>query len=494
MTARAGPALARARSTLSKLPGPLWLAALALLLYVVYGRGYAHYDAVYGLIWGRDIADGGAPPDMSAPHSPTPHPLVHLVSLALAPFDQLTALTALEWLSLLSFAALGWTAFLLGSRAASPLVGVLFAAILLTRPVLLRQALMASIDIPFLALVLGAAAIELRRSRAGLPVLVLLGLAGLLRPEAWLLAGLYWLWLLPGLDARRRVMLAAVVAAAPLIWALSDYLLAGDALHSLTNTSDQATRIGRPQGPITAIEKAPRYLNAILHPAVLAGAAAGLALAVARFRRELAVPLALLAAGGATWLAQGLADLPLLDRYLFVPGLMLALLCAWACLGWQDEQPGRLRSLWIAGALLLGLGLTAQLVRDRSDLATLSGESSFLSRADEDLDALMRDPDVAALDRSCRRIQLDYFRSRPLYAYLSDRRPETLLSGRAARASDGLLIGAGRDNRREIPYYRGRSQRPPASFHEVARNRSWVAYANCRDVPLTEAEGGYVGS
>ncbi len=44
----------------------------------------------------------------------------------------------------------------------------------------------AYVDIPFLVLVLAALLVETRRPRAGGPVLGLLALAGLLRPEAWL--------------------------------------------------------------------------------------------------------------------------------------------------------------------------------------------------------------------------------------------------------------------------------------------------------------------
>ena len=41
--------------------------------------------------------------------------------------------------------------------------------------------------------------------RAGWPVLALLGLAGLLRPEAWLFAGVYWLYLWPARSPRERL-------------------------------------------------------------------------------------------------------------------------------------------------------------------------------------------------------------------------------------------------------------------------------------------------
>ena len=66
----------------------------------------------------------------------------------------------------------------------------------------------AYLDIPYVAFVLGALLVESRRPRAGAPVLALLALAGLLRPEAWVFSGLYWLYLL-GLLPKR------LLAAAP---------------------------------------------------------------------------------------------------------------------------------------------------------------------------------------------------------------------------------------------------------------------------------------
>ena len=45
--------------------------------------------------------------------------------------------------------------------------------------------------------VIWALLLEIRQPRRGWPVLAMLSLAGLLRPEAWVLAGLYWLYLFP---------------------------------------------------------------------------------------------------------------------------------------------------------------------------------------------------------------------------------------------------------------------------------------------------------
>ena len=114
---------------------------------------------------------------------------------------------------------------------------------------ILSYGVRAYVDIPYLLLVLGALLVESRRRRAGAPVLVLLALAGLLRPEAWAFSGLYWLYLLPGRDAPAGLArLTLLAAAAPLVWLLSDLAITGDPLWSLTNTRHTAETLDRVTG------------------------------------------------------------------------------------------------------------------------------------------------------------------------------------------------------------------------------------------------------
>ena len=78
--------------------------------------------------------------------------------------------------------------------------------------------------------------------------MALLAAAGLLRPEAWVLAGLYWLWCLPGSALRARAGLLALAAAAPLLWCLVDLAVTGDPLFSLTNTQALSDSLDRERG------------------------------------------------------------------------------------------------------------------------------------------------------------------------------------------------------------------------------------------------------
>ena len=94
-----------------------------------------------------------------------------------------------------SLGLIGFFVYRLGAIWFDRWIGAVAAAIVLTRAPFLSNGLRAYIDLPYIALCLGALLVEAKRPRAGWPVLALLALAGLLRPEAWLFAGVYWLWL-----------------------------------------------------------------------------------------------------------------------------------------------------------------------------------------------------------------------------------------------------------------------------------------------------------
>ena len=160
---------------------------------------------------------------------------------------------ALSWLSL---AALGVLGFLLGRRLYGVWVGAAVAVVLLTRRLLVGETHQAVLDLPFLALVVGALLAEVGRPRERTLVPVLLCLAGLLRPEGWLL-GLAWLlYAAPG-HPRAQVLRwgALVVVAAPLVWALWDLVVTGDPLWSLHGTQDLAEELERPRAIGTALSR-----------------------------------------------------------------------------------------------------------------------------------------------------------------------------------------------------------------------------------------------
>ena len=153
---------------------------------------YPNYDAYYHLVWGRELLDG-VRPSFEAYQAPTQHPLYLALCAALTPIGQ-DADRALVLLCVLSLVALAWAVFRVGDAVFGLWPGLAAAAFTASSFAFLLYAARAYVDVPFLALVLWAAALEARRPRRGRSVMALLAVAGLLRPEAWVLAGAYWLW------------------------------------------------------------------------------------------------------------------------------------------------------------------------------------------------------------------------------------------------------------------------------------------------------------
>ena len=180
--------------------------------------------------------------------------------------------------------------------------------------------------------------------------MALLAAAGLLRPEAWVLAGLYWLWCLPGRSTRERAGLLALAAAAPLLWCLVDLAVTGDPLFSLTNTQALSDSLDRKRGLANVPATFVTFLADLARPPVALAGVIGLGLALRRFGpRPLVVPLAMLGAGVLTFLAIGVAGLSLIPRYLTVPAVALCVLAGYAVMGFTTLDR-RARSASAGGA------------------------------------------------------------------------------------------------------------------------------------------------
>src|SRR3954453_8181312 len=235
-----------------------WLAATVSggAVFAWFGHAFLNYDTFYALVWGSDLAHGRTP-DYSVAVAPTPHPLAELIGIALAPFGS-GAEDLILALGLLALGMLAVGLFRLGQEIFGVWAGLLAAAIIITRVPILNFGIRGYVDLPTAAFVVWATVLEVRRPRRGIPVFILLGLAGLLRPEPWLYAALYFVYL--GFPWRLRPW----APAAPLIWLGSDLLITGNPLHSLTGTHDLAAQLNRKTGITALPEVAPRRLGEIL--------------------------------------------------------------------------------------------------------------------------------------------------------------------------------------------------------------------------------------
>src|SRR6476661_692714 len=197
---------------MQRLRPPAAIVAGALALWLVL-PSYLNYDTAWSLVWGGQVADGGAP-RLDALSAPTPHPLGTLLGVLLAPLGA-AAGDAATLLVLGSLGAVVWLAFALGREwFGASAAGWIAAALALTSVPLLTPAARAYLDVPYLALVMGALLVETRRRHAATPVLALLAVAGLWRPEAWLFSAAYWAWTARGRPRAEAAQLGAFAIAA----------------------------------------------------------------------------------------------------------------------------------------------------------------------------------------------------------------------------------------------------------------------------------------
>jgi hypothetical protein len=281
------------------------------------------------------------------------------------------------------------------------------------------------------------------------------------------------------------VLLAALVAVAPVVWALVDVAVTGDPLFSLNATSSLAEALGRERGIGNVPSAFVSYLTDVARPPVALAGAAGVVLAVRRFGlRAMAVPLALLAAGMLTFVATGVAGLSILPRYLTVPAVALCVMAGYAVGGFETLPAGVWRERWRTGAYVaLALGVAFVGLRVGS-FNKLRGELRFNDRTHGQLEALLRDPDVRA-GIAAQGLRFPTYRAVPDARWILDA-PAGRIGTRAVdrrsfcRGIDVYVRGTHKELTRfgqadGVPRTTNRSPRGRV----VARSGPFVAYRSC---------------
>jgi hypothetical protein len=336
----------------------LYLAApavgLAALAYAALPDAHPGYDATYAAVRGHELLEGTS---LDYEYGATPHPGQIALALIAAPFGAPAAAEALLVLAFLAYAVSVIAVYVIASDLASRAVGSAAAVSTGLSLSLLIRAAEAYQDVYATGLALVALAIFMRRQELALP-LALLAAAGLFRPEIWLLAlaAVGWRW--RHLAPRQRILAGVLAALGPAVWALFDLVAAGDPLASLTGTRLGAEVAHRLTG-ITAVPGAiGRNVVATVGPVVAAAAPLGLALLALTPRTKASPVVGTLAVGTISFAVLGLGELPLHDRYMFVPALLLGVLFGVAALGWTALPSGRRRRLWqLGGAMLIALAV-----------------------------------------------------------------------------------------------------------------------------------------
>jgi hypothetical protein len=487
---------------------PLAIAAGAVLLRVIAGTGFANYDTLYALAWGGQLARGQTPA-YSVPIAPTPHPLLEIIGAVLSPLGPRAVEDVTVALGFLALAGCGWVVYRLGAEWFGRAAGALAAAILLTRVPILSYGVRAYVDLPYMLLVLGALLVESRHRRAGAPVLGLLALAGLLRPEAWAFSGLYWLYLMgwpprferapapraevsgasgsvgvaesPARTRREIAALTLLAAAAPLVWLLSDLAITGEPLWSLTNTRHTATTLGRITGIGNVPEYIPRRIGEILRPPVLIGAALGGVLSLLWLRRRALTGVAAGVLAVVVFAAFATLGLPINTRYAFLAAAILSVFCGAGAFGWTRLRPGDpRRRWWMAGGALVMVALLAYAPAQYRSAHRELGKLARQQSIEDDLLALVDD---GAVTLRCGPVGVPNHAPIPLLALYLKTSPANIRSAQVGSISRGVYVDpASREV--EADYVLDRrdphqAATVPPGFTEARANRSWLIFQRC---------------
>jgi len=519
-----------------------WVAVVATLLLIVFPLGFPNYDTIYALVWGRELAHG-MNPDYGAALPPTPHPLADLLGLVTTPLGG----GAIDVTMVIAYLSLGLVAYLvyrLGALWFDRPIGALAAIFVLTRAPYLSNGLRAYVDLPYIALALGALLIETKRPRAGWPVLALLIPAGLLRPEAWLFSLAYLAYLLldphklftgdgdgesahktpeegvgtplERADTQKRGLirprfvrargvptpspatLVLLALAAPILWALFDWVTAGSPTYSFTGTQETVETLARKTGPVDLVLYGPRALGEVMQWPGMVGALGGVVLAVAilaaRRRgsqlfgaygsRNLAIALiaAVLALGAFALLA--CAGLAILARYTMLAGAVLAIFVALGLLGWRLLERGHpWRTPWQAFAALVALMFVVWGPNQYDLLSRVDTDLTNQGEIESDLGDLA---ESGGFEPLCLPISVPNHRAVPRLAFDLEVRPSRIVSSSEQRqprrgyflnpASPFVIHNFILDPNDPSRF---NATRVPPGFHRVARNESWLLYRHC---------------
>jgi len=486
-----------------------WVAAVSGLLLLVFPVGFPNYDTIYALVWGRELAHLDSP-DYGAALPPTPHPLTELWGLVTTPLgDGMLTLTMIG--AYVSLGLIGYFVYRLGAIWFDRWIGAVAAAIVLTRAPFLSNGLRAYIDLPYIALCLGALLIEAKKPKAGWPVLALLALAGLLRPEAWLFSIVYLLYLAldPARSPNQRPEASAekdsleradtqkaresfsappltvivLALAAPILWALFDLITTGSPTYSWTGTKETVETLERQTGPVDLVLYGPRRLGEVLQWPGMVGAFGGLVLGLAFLRRRSALGAAAAALALGAFALLACAGLAILPRYTMLAAAILAIFAGVGLLGWRLLEPGHpWRRPWqVFAALVLAMFLVW--LPNQWDLdSRVDTDLTNQARIEDDLTDLV---DAGAFEPLCGEIAVPNHRAVPRLAFGLDIEPRRIVSSSEEGTPDrgyfvapagpfvihNFILDPNDPTKASFP--------PPRGFGEVARNESWVVYRRC---------------
>jgi hypothetical protein len=283
---------------------------------------------------------------------------------------------------------------------------------------------------------------------------------------------------------RELAWLAALALAAPVLWALFDWITTSSPTYSFTGTRETVDTLARQTGPVDLVLYGPRRLGEVLQWPGMIGAAAGIFFGLACMRRRsiTGVVAAALALGAFAILA--CAGLAILPRYTMLAAAVLAVFTAVGLLGWrllEADHPWRrawqvLAAVVVAMFVIWGPNQYDLLHRVDTDLTNQG-------RIEDDLSDLA---DSGAFEPACGPISVPNHRAVPRLAFDLDVRPRDIVSSSEQKHQPNhgyflepassfvihnFILDPNDPARFEVE--------APPGFKRVAANESWILYRRC---------------
>jgi hypothetical protein len=347
----------------------LAVAAGVLSLAVPAAMGY---DAWAWMVWGRELAHL----DLATTGGPSFKPLPVIVA---APLSIVGGAAPDVWLAGMRACAVASLvlAYRLGARLAGPAAGAVAVLGLALSADLYRTALLGSAEPALIALTLGAVDRHLDGRRDW--TLVLVAVAGLIRPEAWVVLAAYGLYIWVR-EPRLRALAVAAVVLPPIVWLGLDWAGSGDPLHA-GSTATEATEGSAARASVPAFEVVRRAADAVIVPTLVLAAVGLVEAARRRDRRVLAI-----AALAIAWIVvvavMAEAGFTGTRRYLAAPAAAICVVSG-VGLAWLLTAVRGGRARVAAACAVAALSLAPAFVRAREEGRTLSVARSQADQLDE---------------------------------------------------------------------------------------------------------------
>lgn len=477
---------------------PIALAVIVgvpVLLWLLYRPSYVNFDARYALLWAHDIVHGHTP-DYTAVFAPTPHPLQTLISFPVLLAGDSSAKVMVA-LALLSLGWLAWLVYRLGAELWNPAAGIVAAAVVASRPTLDRFALIGYQDLAFAALVTWALLLETRKPKRGPAVLLVLALAGLMRPDAWVLSLLYVAYLWNDLERDKRAQLTALALTAPILWIAQDWIITGQPLHSLHGTKTLAGEVNRRRPPLSIPKRTAWYYKLLLLWPLAFGVPLGLVFAWLHARKRFALLVATAVALTAWIVITSIVGLSLIQRYLVTPGALLAIVYGLGVFGWTKLRPEQSRRAWTGVGILALVLSVAYIPSQVSKLSSIKSTMNREARNYSDLKLVGESPVVRARFRQCgNRISTIGHKAVPDLRWWLDAPPRSIDLVEGSKTTVGPLMLKPRPTKEMWTFDRTEFAKvqPPPGYARIYANHSWAVYAapGCGSGRLSAAPGGDV--